>query len=100
MEADQRLKAMGEAGSGGMLRGYRYQEKRMGPVMESNVWHNTENLTSTGVYWKERSEKFKNSMDQVRPGARRVLEQMEKLAGEHMAGGVFGVRGDVAECQR
>ena len=86
MDSDQRLRAMNEAGVGGMIRAYPAQERRMGPVMESKVWQNTENLTSTGVDWMEWSEKFKNSMEQVRPGARKVIEEMERLASEHMAG--------------
>ena len=45
----------------------------------------------------EWNEKFKNLMGQVRPGPRRILEQLEHMVGKHMADGLFGGRGDVLQ---
>ena len=56
-------------------------------------------LSANSVDYREWNEKFKNAFSQIRSGLRRVLEELEKMAGKCMGGGLFGGKGDVAQMQ-
>ena len=72
---------------------------RIIPVLESKVWTNMKVLSANNTDYREWSEKFKNAFSQVRPGSRKVLEELEQMAGQHMGGGMLSGKGDVTQMQ-